>query len=165
MKSHSCHHSHFLLSWPFLLSPLKVSVISLMNSVIIFLICKPVVLWPSLFSFPRRHSQNWNHSRPHRMEMHSRMGSGIENLWSVISYLGGHIVPGSLVQTIHNIIAVKKEVNFMNFFGVSWKAFLFSWWWNIANAEIIELSSELWDMRQRKTCSFNNCIRSRLKQH
>lgn len=60
------------------------------------------------------------------MGMHSWMGNEMESLWSVISYLGSRIVPGSLVQTISSIIAVKKKIqrawcstkNFMNFFLV-----------------------------------------------
>lgn len=98
------------------------------------------------------------HSRPHGMGMHSWMGNEMESLWSVISYLGSRIVPGSLVQTISSIIAVKKKSISWIFFGLSWMAFLFSWWWKISNAELIELSSGLWDVRLRKTCSFNNSI-------
>lgn len=101
------------------LSSLKVSLISLMNSVENFLICKPVVSWPSCcYLFPDdiyRIESTQIHSSLHRMEMHSWMGNKIASLWSVISYLGSHIVPGFLVQTISRIIALIKKVNFIIF--------------------------------------------------
>lgn len=57
--------------------------------------------------------------------MHSWMGNEIESLWSVISYLGSHIVPGSLVQTISSIIAVKKKSQFHEFFWRFMEGFSF----------------------------------------
>ena len=48
-------------------------------------------------------------SSPHRMQMHSWMRNEIASLWSVISYLGRHVVPESLVQTISSIIALIEK--------------------------------------------------------
>ena len=41
--------------------------------------------------------------------MHSWMRNEIASLWSVISYLGRHVVPESLVQTISSIIALIEK--------------------------------------------------------
>lgn len=111
----SLHHLHLLTFWQISLCPLKVSLNSLMNRVLktgqfasqwfqgqvdaVF----SRMTFPGL-KVPVCHG-------PPRMEMHSWVRNEIASLWSVISCLGSHIVPGSLVQTIIYIMALilKKE--------------------------------------------------------
>lgn len=115
------------------LSPLKVSLNSLMNAAL--KICYFANLGSpgqadAVFSqmiFPELKAPACR--GPHRMETHSWVRNEIASLWSVVSYLGSHVVPGSLVLTISCIIApVRKKIisQFRENFGLSWQAFLFS---------------------------------------
>lgn len=148
--------SHILTNF---LSPLEVSLISLMNTVENFLICKPVVSWPSCcYLFPNdisRIESTQIYNSPHRMEKHSWMGNEIASLWSVISYLGSHIVPGFLVQTISRIIALIKKVNFI----ILW-FFMedFSFSVMMKNVQCRNHRTVIRTLRLGNTCSFNNCV-------